>query len=125
MNNIFNTLQTTLHINIIIVVLVIASGFFQSKYLGFWQPVKSYPSYNSALRTLIAATFFCVVYVALDIATLKTVKSWGSEIFISYAIATSFYELLIKPVLMFMGLVQKSDPPKDIPTDQNNTASKN
>lgn len=122
MDNIFDTLQNTLHVNLIIVVLVISAGFFQSKFLGWWQIVKKYPTYNSSLRTLLVGTIFSIVYVALDIATLRTVKSWGAEIFISYAVATSFYELLVKPVLIFMGLVQKQDPPKDPP---NNSDPKN
>ena len=85
-------LSANLHIDFWIVLLVIASGYFQKMYLSEWK-------LSQALKTLVIGTTFSLVYLALtlDLTSLDSVRNGLLCVFISYALATSFYELIVKP----------------------------
>jgi hypothetical protein len=89
---ILNYFVQNLHIDIFIMILVFAAGFFQARYLG---DIKG----SSALKTLVVSFIFSVIYIIL----LKVAGNFQREnsaiYFISYCVATSFYEILIKPFL--------------------------
>lgn len=86
-------LEENLHINGVIVIIVIAAGYFQNKYLKLWVITKDDKT-NSALRTLAVAGF--VVSVKLLLEGANKVQIWDA--FLSYFVATSFYELILRPV---------------------------
>lgn len=80
-----------LQLNFILVVLIIAGGYFQKRY---WKSTKL----NNSLKTLIIATIFTTIYLGLtcDFASWDNMKPCLTIGFVSYAIATSFYELILK-----------------------------
>lgn len=104
-------MQQNLHINIIIVVLVIMAGFFQAKYMCAITFFKGNAKTDAALKTLLIGSIFSAVYVWLDYAVLKTTADWKAEMFVSFTVATSFYDILIKPVMIWIGLQKKDDDP--------------
>lgn len=83
------------NINLIIVGIVLLSGFFQKRYLCIIKISKN-DSYDSAVKTLIVSLVACAIWIALDKSTLGTPTPWASY-FISYFTATSLYELIIQP----------------------------
>lgn len=84
------TLFNELGIDPMIIVLVIAGGFFATTYLKGWKWA------TDAWKTLIVGSIFSAAYV-LVVFTEKemTAQIWKSFL-ISYVFATSFYELCIK-----------------------------
>lgn len=83
-------LKEQLHIDLFIVLLVFAAGFFQQRYLYNLK-------WSQALRTLAVSFVFSAVYLILLSIAGQFKKENIVQYFISYAVATSFYELLIKP----------------------------
>lgn len=83
-----------LHLDPTIILIVIASGFFQNKYFAGFTVSKD-KGYDAALKTLALSAFVSIVYIIL----LGEQKDTLSFYLISYFTATSFYELLIKPVV--------------------------
>jgi len=90
-------LKETLHIDPIIVLIVIASGFFQNTYLKMVNIVKDVKT-NSALKTLLVSTI--VVTIMLLFQKAKGLEIW--EAFLSYFLATSLHELFIRPVTNYI-----------------------
>ena len=86
-----------LNIDLIIVLLVIASGYFQSRYLTDWK-------LNASLKTLLIATIFTFIYLSLNcnFDSLELAKPCLLMAFISYAVATSFYEIIIKHTMTYI-----------------------
>lgn len=82
----------SLHLDGIIILLVICGGFFAKKYL---EPVNIVPAW----KTLIVGFVFSLVYILLLIISVKFNKEKLVDYFISFAVATSLYDLVIKPVL--------------------------
>lgn len=83
-----NTVLEHLKINPAIVLIVIASGFFQQRYLN---AIK----WPGAIKTLLVSSI--VVTIMLILTEAKKADLWPA--FSSYFAATSFYELLIVPVV--------------------------
>lgn len=81
-------------IDFIIVGLVLASGFFQGRYLTGITLSKN-SSYDSALKTLFVSAVFSAIYIIL-IKDPEKASNW-SKYFLSYVFATSLYELLVQP----------------------------
>lgn len=83
----FNLLTNS--IDFIIIALVLCAGFFQSKYLF---NIKI----SAPVKTLIVSAIFTIAYgVGLWAAGMFT-KALIPKYILSYAVATSLYELLLK-----------------------------
>jgi hypothetical protein len=83
-------------IDIWVFTLVIAGGFFAKRYLS-WLKVPT------VFSTLIAGTFFVLGYlVAMKISGIL-LKTDAVKYFVSYALATSFYELLLSWLIEWIG----------------------
>ena len=87
-------LTANIKIDFVIIALVIAGGYFQKKY---WISEKPLP----AIKTLAVGTLFSLIYLSLtmDFNTFDSVRSGLLSGFVSYALATSFYELIVKHVV--------------------------
>lgn len=83
------------NIDIIIVLIVLLSGFFQNSYLtGF--SLSRNPKTDSAWKTLALSFIISVVWIWLSNRG-KTEVLPLAKYFFSYFLATSLYELLINP----------------------------
>jgi hypothetical protein len=93
----------TQYIDFVIFWLVIASGFFQERYLRPWRWYRSDARYDATLKTFVVSLILCGVYTWLakyeaGIATEAEQQQglpWA-KLFISFALATSFYDLIIR-----------------------------
>jgi hypothetical protein len=93
MENLFNYLKwDSLHLDAVVVLLVICAGFFQKKYL---ENVNLLP----AVKTLIVGCVFVAAWVIIKWANNSLVKDKIEDYFISFAVATSLYDLVVKPLL--------------------------
>lgn len=79
----------TEHISPIAVVLVILGGIFATRYFDWW-------AIPNTLKTLIFGTVFIAVYIIIQKLTGELETADYSKYFLSYAFATSLYELLLK-----------------------------
>lgn len=95
--DILTWLQTNLHINGVIVLIVIAAGYFQNSYTKDLHLSKDDKT-NSALKTLLISGL--VVSIMLVFQQAKRDEIWDA--FLSYFLATSFYELLVRPITKFI-----------------------
>lgn len=88
------------HIDPIVLILVISAGFFQNTYLRYWIPFKKLDSrYNASIRTLLMSAIFTIAYASI----LKLNHVWTAPpgtYALSYTVATSFYEVLIYPLVV-------------------------
>lgn len=82
---------SNLNLNLILVILIIAGGFFQKKY---WTSVRL----SGTIKTLIISTIFTLIYLSLtcEFTSFADAKPCLLTGFVSYAVATSFYEVIIK-----------------------------
>lgn len=126
MNNFFDSLMDK--IDLVVVGLVLCSGFFQKRYLKGFKLSKD-SSYDSALKTLVLSGIVSVIYILLA-KDPENATNWA-KYFISYFGATSLYELLINPFVRWIvnktggketevleeeaGLDSGGDRPKDPP----------
>ena len=86
----FEQFLTELNIDLMIVVMVLAGGFFSTTYLKSWKWA------NDAWKTLIVGSVFSAAYVLVVFLEKEmTAQIWKSSL-VSYVFATSFYELVIK-----------------------------
>lgn len=92
-------LKEYLHIDYIIVLLTLVSGFFQARFIRL-NLVKD-KSLNSAYWTLIVSLVACSIYLFL----IKPHKEMYALYFVSYFVATSLYELMVKP---FVNWIKKT-----------------
>lgn len=90
-------LQENLHIDPIVVLIVIASGFFQNRYLSSWVIGKDTRA-SSALKTLLVSFVVCVIYLYLAF----TPRNAFANYFLSYFLATSLYELILRPLIKWI-----------------------
>lgn len=81
---------TGLPIDFVMIVLVVLSGIFQSKY---WTEGKNI---SGAWKTLITSFLFCWIYVAIRIFIGVAQKEDALKWFFSYVLATSLYDLFLK-----------------------------
>jgi len=82
----------SLHLDGVIILLVISSGFWSKKYL---HTVNILPAW----KTLIVSFIFTSLYVVLLIISNNFRVEKIVDYFISFAIATSLYDLILKPVI--------------------------
>lgn len=80
------------HIDIIAVLLVVIGGLFATKYFKWW-------GLNNAAKTLIFGTIFIGIYILVLHLSGELRKEDYSKYFISYAVATTFYELIKKVII--------------------------
>lgn len=88
------------HIDPLVLIFVVAAGFFQNTYLRYWLPFKKLDSrYNASIRTLLVSAVFTVVYASI----LRLNHVWTAPpgtYCLSYTVATSFYEVLLYPLVV-------------------------
>lgn len=82
----------SLHLDGVIILLVISSGFWSKKYL---ETVNIVPAW----KTLIVSFVFTCIYILLLIFSNNFRVEKIVDYFISFAIATSLYDLILKPLL--------------------------
>ena len=100
-------------IDLIIVGIVLVSGFFQSQYLPSWRIVKN-DSQNGALKTLIVSFIACSIYLFLSKDPGKG-DNWA-KYFMSYFLATSLYQFGIKYIMNWIGnKLPSAKPPETKP----------
>lgn len=77
-----------------IVILVIAGGFFQKRYWTSRKP-------SQAIKTLIVGTIFslCYIFGVTDWHNAEVFRTNLVGGFVSYALATSFYELIVTHIV--------------------------
>jgi hypothetical protein len=88
---IFDLLKIGAYIDFIVIVLVIAGGYAVKRY---W----STPSkmFSTAWKTLIVSTTLVFIYTIIALLTGKADSDFPMRAFISYTVATSLYDLLLK-----------------------------
>ena len=87
-----------LNLDLIIIILVLGAGFFQKKYLYTpWNKKDS--SHDGAIKTLATSAAFTIVYLILLHLQDKTQPIPAVRSFVTYCVTTSFYELLLKPLM--------------------------
>lgn len=98
----FDYLKDTFNLDVIIIAIVLLSGFFQEKYLANWILVKD-QRLCSGLKTLIVSFLAANIYIFLMYKQEKA-ESDGAKVllpwvkyFISYFFATSLYDMVIRP----------------------------
>jgi hypothetical protein len=102
--NLFEALSS-IGIDYLIVLMVLAGGFFATTYLDGWTHIRIgtwKPKFSDAWKTLIVGSIFTAVYIVVLIKTSGFPKELWKQFFISYIFATSFYELLLKPITAFI-----------------------
>lgn len=95
----FQTLKE-IHLDPIIIILILAGGFWSKTYLKSWSKIgfKNWTlEVSNAWKTLIIGTVFSGLYVGIMHWTNKATPEIWTELFYSYIFATSFYELIIGP----------------------------
>ncbi len=90
MNDIWQFLSF-LHIDPVVVLIVIGSGYFQLYYLKTW-------TIDKALKTLVVSFLVCLIYFWILYLNGNFPREVWANYFLSYFLATSLYELIIAPV---------------------------
>ncbi len=97
-----------LHLDPIVSLLVLSSGFFAKTYLTFGV----FSKLSNAHKTFISGSVFTGIYAAILFETGKFPADMIPVFFISFAVTTSIYELLVAPFMEFIKRVtgQKEQP---------------
>ena len=90
-----------LHINPIIALLIVAGGFFQKAYLKNITQIGKIQILDS-WKTLFVGTVFSIGYLIVVQLSEGLPKEIWVELFTSYVFATSFYELILGPVVKWI-----------------------
>ena len=93
----FNYLKEYLHIDPIIVLIVIAAGFFVKRFLRTIHWIKDERT-DEAVKTLLVSFSVSMIYLLL----VKTPREMWAQYFLSYFMATSMYEIIIRPAVKFI-----------------------
>jgi hypothetical protein len=89
--DLINLLQIGAHIDFVVIALVISSGYAIKR---FWpQPSKLF---TCAWKTLVVSTALVIMYAIIVYASGKQDADFPLRAFISYTIATSLYDLILK-----------------------------
>jgi hypothetical protein len=83
------------HINIVVLVLVLLGGLFAKNYM-------INVNIPTAFKTLIMGTLFVVVWILVQVISKSFDVKQLPDYFITYCVATSLYELLLKYALDFL-----------------------
>lgn len=92
-----------------LVILIITSSYFAQKFFGLCDIL---PKLKMAIKVLIWSTIITVLYWLLLVNTGVFKKEEVPVYFISYTVATSFWECLIQPVKEWIKKVSGS---KELP----------
>jgi hypothetical protein len=92
MQQFLDYLNNVLHIDPIIVLIVIAAGFFQEKYMCSFRVSKDEKT-DAALKTLLVSFSVSIIYLVFK----GLPKEMFAQYFLSYFLATSFYEMILRP----------------------------
>lgn len=102
MENILNWLDTK-YVDFFIFILVIGSGFLQQRLLLPITLYKADKRYDATLKTFLVSIVLCSIYIWLykyeANGATKTEQIEGTpwlKFFVSFACATSFYELIVR-----------------------------
>jgi hypothetical protein len=95
MQEFLDYIATKWNVDIIIVLIVLLSGFFQSSYLTIIELSKN-PKTDSAWKTLTVSFVASMVWIIFTHKGSKDPLPLA-KYFFSYFLATSLYELLINP----------------------------
>lgn len=107
-------LQDKWNIDLIIFLIVMASGFFQERYMSNWYIVKD-ARLCAALKTLLVSFVAATIYIFIvykqaqgqgDGATVLI--PWG-KYFITYFMTTSIYDILVRPFRKWITKVTGGD----------------
>jgi len=99
----FDYLKDKWNLDVIVIILVFLSGFFQEKYLCEFKWAKD-SRIDASIKTLAVSFIVSSVYIFLMFKELKRVAEDGkvlvpwAKYFISYFAATSLYDLGIRPL---------------------------
>lgn len=85
-----NALQT--NINPLVVLIVIAAGYFQRYYLTGWK-------WSSSVKTLLVSFVASAAYLLLSTEVTKEILA---NYFFSFFMATSLYEIVLKPITKWL-----------------------
>lgn len=80
------------HIDPMVVLLVLMGGFFAKRYMAEL-------NINNAVKTLLVGTVFTAVYLLILHMSGGLQKADYTKYFVSYCVATSLYEILIKKLM--------------------------
>jgi hypothetical protein len=110
MQQLFQWFKDYLNIDMIIVLLVIFSGFFQEKYFQGFRLSKN-DRHDASLKTLVLSAVISITYILLFYNFNRRVNiknnlpvdpiPWA-KYFISYFTATSLYDLIIAPIRRYI-----------------------
>lgn len=78
------------YFDVAIIILVVCSGFLVKR---FWT---QQGKLCTAWRTLIISSVLIVIYTVIMLATHELHPTYWAKCFVSYTVATSFYELILK-----------------------------
>lgn len=102
MEALLNFLDTK-HVDFFIFILVIASGYFQDRFLCVFTWYKKDSRYDATIKTFVVSLIFSAIYVWLFKyeagGATEVEQAAGTpwkKIFISFACATSFYDLVLR-----------------------------
>lgn len=88
-------MQDKWNLDLIIILIVLLSGFFQSRYLvKTW--IKTSEKHDQAIKTLVVSFVVSLVWIYLSNLGKADALPFA-KYFISYFAATSLYELLVNP----------------------------
>lgn len=97
--NFFEELKN-IHLDPIVVILILAAGFWQKTYLKSWTKLtlgKWSVTLSSAWRTLTIGTIFSLLYVGVVHWSGMAKDYEWTDLYYSYIFTTSFYELIVGP----------------------------
>lgn len=80
------------HLDAVIIILVIAGGFFQKRYLFNIKLA-------DAWKTFLVGFIFTSIYLLLLVASHQFKTEKLVDYFISFCVATSCYDLVLKPII--------------------------
>lgn len=92
-----------LRLDAVVIMLVLAAGFFQKRYLF-------HIKITEAWRTMLTGFVFTTIYVGLQIIAREFKYTSLIDYFVSFAVATSFYDLILKPVIKSLFPNRKTEP---------------
>lgn len=99
----FEYIKEKWNLDLIIIMIVFLSGFFQEKYMCKWEWKKD-SRYDASLKTLAVSLIISSIYILVVYRETKrtatdgiVVLSWGKYL-ISYFAATSLYDMAIRPL---------------------------
>mgnify|MGYP007071665931 CR=1 FL=1 len=95
------------HIDWFVVVLVLCGGAFAKRYLSMLTHIHLFGKdwkISMVQKTLIVGSILSSIYIALLAYNHQLHRSDFVKYFLSYTVATSFYEMMLKSVLSRFGL---------------------